>query len=678
MGNRQALTSQQSEQLISYLKNTPLLEDFSLSIHSSALGKVNRHLCGTKGIPHLCSKICLPSVREAVDEALTSRKSVFFRCPLGLMSFAIPISSDSSLVCGGVRESLFDLYFYGSEQFEDLKHRENIEPFELLEQLEKLPVSTEEGVRETMLKAEGLIAAFASGEGRPQAADAGSQLQSAFGDIAAAIRSAESFDRATALFSETLAILFDVPAISLVRRDEENACWLIKTCWGAFSGPSSVTGQTLPFQENNYVPAILTGDEVRALFPGADAARAVCLPLADRTELFGMIVLFDTSFNGQDLAIAELLAGKLVEKLKETIMDPETQRQQRVARLLEMIRTLVLTESQDDLLRLIMEMSAELVGATNGSLMIVDKKNKVLRVASALGMHHLVARSLSASMGEGIAGRVALSGAPLLIRDIEQEPQVGRRNRNRFATKSCISLPLHFKGKTIGVLNLADKKNNAPFSTTDLDILTSFTEQATIILERAATLKKARLNTITDPLTSLYNMRFIKKRLKEEVSRSLRHNLHVTLMIVMPAAFPPYLETHGRAHGNQFIKKMARILDGSIRDIDLVGRASEAEFFVILPATPARESLVVAERIECRLKEELGSGHDAPLATSIGIASFPEYGTSPDLIDAARSALSQAVAAGGSKIRFAANSTSHAMGSKGQPGPAAGSRVSSV
>lgn len=674
MGDRQALTSQQSELLLSYLKNTPLLEDFCLSIHSSALGKVNRHLCGTKGIPHLCSKICLPSVREAVDKALTSRKSVFFRCPLGLLSFAIPISSDSSLVCGGVRESLFDLYFYGSEQFEDLKHREKIEPFELLEQLEKLPVSTEEAVRETMLKAEGLIASFTPGEKKP-VADVGSQLQSSFGDIAAAIRSAESFDRATALFSETLAILFDVPAISLVRRDEENACWLVETCWGAFSGPSHVTGQTLPFQENNYKPAILNGDEVRGLFPGADASRAVCLPLADRSGLFGMMVLFDASFNSHDLAIAELLTGKLVEKLKETIMDPETQRQQRVARLLEMIRTLVLTESQDDLLRMIMEMSAELVGATNGSLMIVDKKNKVLRVASALGMHHLVARSLSAGMGEGIAGRVAVSGTPLLIRDIEQEPQMGRRNRNRFATKSCISLPLHFKGKTIGVLNLADKKNNAPFSTAELDILTSFTEQATIILERATTLKKARLNTITDPLTSLYNMRFIKKRLKEEVSRSLRHNLHVTLMVVRLD-----MEAHGRTHGNQVVKKMARILDASIRDIDLVGRASEAEFFVILPATPAKESLVVAERIERRLREELASGNGAPhpgaLVTSIGIASFPQYGTPPELIDAARSALSQAVATGGSNICFAAHATSHTMGSKGQPGTAAGSRTS--
>ncbi|MFZ3207258.1 MAG: diguanylate cyclase [Geobacteraceae bacterium] len=655
------MTSQQSEPLLSYLKNTPLLENYCLSIHplvaDPAPGKVNRHLCGTRGIPHLCHKICLPSVNCAIKDALTGREPVFFRCPLGMLAFAIPISADSCLVCGGVRENLFDLYLFGSEQFEDLKNRENIDPFELLEQLEKFPVSTEEEFRETILKTERLIASFTTGEKMP-VAGAGSHLEDAFADIAAAIRIAESFDRAIALFSETLGILLDVPAITLVRRDDESACWLIETCWGAFSGPSYLTGQTLPFQENNYVPTFLSGDELRELFPGTDAASAVCLPLADDAELFGMVALFDVLFNSNELALAELLTDKLVEKLKETIMDLDTRRQQRVVRLLEMIRTLVLTESQDDLLRLIMEMSAELVGASKGSLMIIDKKKKELRVVSALGMHLLVARKLSATMGEGIAGRVAVSGIPLLIRDIEQEPQVGRQNWIRFASRSCISLPLRFKGKTIGVLNLADKKNNAPFTPADQDILSSFTEQATVILERATTLKKARLNTVTDSLTSLYNIRFIKKRLNEELSRSLRHNLNLTLMIVSLDDFNSYNEAHGRAHGNGVVKKMARILDSSLRDIDLVGRASEAEFFLILPETPAKDALVVAERIELMVSKELGGGNGAPhseaVTTSIGIASFPEHGDSPsDMIDAARTALTHAVAEVGSKICFA-------------------------
>ena len=107
---------QHAERLLTYLKNTPLLEDYSLAIYSSgkqvAPDTMSRHLCGPRGIPHLCNKICIPALNVAIEEALTTRKSVFFRCPLGLFSFAIPVSDDSCLVCSGMRENLFDLYFY--------------------------------------------------------------------------------------------------------------------------------------------------------------------------------------------------------------------------------------------------------------------------------------------------------------------------------------------------------------------------------------------------------------------------------------------------------------------------------------------------------------------------------------------------------------------------------------
>lgn len=139
----------QAERLLAYLKNTTILEGYCLYIYPSskavAPDKINRHLCGTKGIAHLCHKICLPALSVAIEEALAGRKPVFFRCPLGLYSFAVPVSVDSCLVCSGMRENLFDLYFYGSEQFEFLKEKQNVHPYEILEQLEKLPVSTEKG-----------------------------------------------------------------------------------------------------------------------------------------------------------------------------------------------------------------------------------------------------------------------------------------------------------------------------------------------------------------------------------------------------------------------------------------------------------------------------------------------------------------------------------------------------
>jgi diguanylate cyclase (GGDEF)-like protein len=654
------MNPQQAERLLDYLKSTSLLDGYSYAIYNYAgkeivADKNVRCLCGAFGIPHLCNEICEPSLNVPIEDSLASKKSQFFRCPLGLFSFAIPVSSDSCLVCGGVRENLFDLYFCESEQFEFMKGKQKVHPYEILEQLEKLPVTTEKKVRETMLKAERLITLFMSGE-KIQSTDPDSELQGTIRSVATAIGKAMGLNKAIAIFSETLGILFDIPLIALVLRDADGNGYHIETCWGTFAGPSHPAIKALPFNDAKYLTTILKGDEVTALFPGRNMNSAICLPLSDNNYLFGMAVLFDVSLTKNEISLAESLSAALIVKLKESIVNRETRHKRRDIRLLEMIRTLALTENQDDLLRLIMEMSAELVDAASGSLMLIDKSGKMLRVASALGINPVLAQSLRARIDEGIAGRVAASGVPLLIKDVEQEMNLGRQNRIRFATKSCISLPLRFKGKTIGVLNLADKKSNAPFTSDDQDILANFIDQAAVILVRSTTLRNARQNTVTDPLTGLYNPSFVKKRLNEELSRSIRYNLPLTLLIASldnPATC--HAGGDDRANTDRLVKEMARILNTSLRDIDLVGRFGEREFCVILPSTPLKESVFVAERIKRTIKSELSTGGQTPdreyLTTSVGIASFPENGaSSKDMINAARAALSRAESEGGNKI----------------------------
>jgi diguanylate cyclase (GGDEF)-like protein len=649
----------QSEQLLAYIKNSSLLEGYCFFIYpygrEAASDKTDRCLCGTLGIPHICPEICMPSLNVVIENAMTSRKSVLSRCPLGLFSFAIPVSADSCLVCGGVRENLFDLYFCESDKFEFMKGKQKVHPYEILEQLEKLPVATEKKVRETMLKVERMIKSFSFGE-TMQTIESDTQLQSTFRNVATAIGKTESFDKAIALFSETLGILFDIPAIAFVLKDAYGNFCHLETSWGAYSGPSNLTLETLPFHDKKYFPTILTGDEVTALFPEGGITRAICLPLFDTDNIFGMAVLFNVSLTADEIALVELLTGNLAGKLKEKQINQELRHKQRDVRLLQMIRTLALTESQEDILRLMMEMAAELVDAANGSLMLIGKSGKILQVASALGINPVLAQSLYTRVNEGIAGRVAASGKPLLISDIEQEQHLGRQNRIRFVTKSCISLPLRFKGKTIGVLNLADKNNNSPFTSDDQEVLSNFIDQATVILVRTTSLRKAKQNSVIDPLTGLYNPSFVRKRLNEELSRSIRYNLPLTLIIASLDNLPTGNKDGNQAHTERLVKEMARILNASLRDIDLVGRFGEKEFCIILPSTPMKEAERVAERIKRTFKKEfIDSDEDAPnreyISMSVGIASFPENGNSSnDMINAARAALSRAEAEGGNKI----------------------------
>lgn len=655
----------QSERILNYLKNTPLLEGYCITIYHSSKAidpdKVNRHLCGTKGIAHLCHKICLPAMHTAVDETLEKGQPVFFRCPLGLFSFSIPVADDACLVCSGMRENLFDLYFYGSEQFEQLKSKQNVHPYEILEQLEKLPVSTEKKVRETMVKVDRLLASFLSGE-KVQTAASEENLDSTFLSVAGEIEAMDSIKKATALYGETLGILFDAPLILMVIKDEESNCCMVEKCWGSFAGSCYLSSKKLPFRGGHYVPTILKGEEVMEIFPGSGMSNAICIPLCDGDYLFGMSVIFDVSLSTHALNLVEKLSQQIADKLKKNMAGREASKQKRDVRLLEMIRTLALTESQDDLLKMIMEMSAELVDASSGSLMLLEKCGKILRITSSLGINPHLAKSFSTKVGEGIAGKVAASGNPILITDIEQDMNIGRRNRTRFDTKSCLSLPLRLKGTVIGVLNLADKKNNAPFTRADQDILTTFIDQAIVILEKTTTLKKAILNTISDPLTGLYNLRFIRKRLNEELSRSIRYNLQLSLSIVSVKGNGRSIDG-GRSITSGNLKEVARVLNSSLRDIDLIGRFGEEEFCVILPSTPKKEAMLVSDRILRTIRKEMSNGKDEQLseslAISIGVASFPDDGASPgDIITAARTAVSQAEAEGVNRISSAGTASS--------------------
>jgi diguanylate cyclase (GGDEF)-like protein len=261
---------------------------------------------------------------------------------------------------------------------------------------------------------------------------------------------------------------------------------------------------------------------------------------------------------------------------------------------------------------------------------------------------------MSVRMGSGIAGKVAASGTPFLVNDIEVDERIAALNRPRFKTKSFISVPLLFKGEPLGVLNLSDKKNHGIFTKADLNILTPFVNHAAAMIKRAGSLERVELLeqlSITDALTELYNRRFLEKRMEEELNRSERNGLPLTVMLIDLDNFKIYNDVCGHIAGDRALKKAAQVLRNSVREMDVVTRYGGEEFCVLLPGTTKREAIFVAERVRRGIESELFSGEEhlpqGRLTTSIGLSSFPEDGfTATDLINASDVALYQAKAEG--------------------------------
>jgi diguanylate cyclase (GGDEF)-like protein len=134
--------------------------------------------------------------------------------------------------------------------------------------------------------------------------------------------------------------------------------------------------------------------------------------------------------------------------------------------------------------------------------------------------------------------------------------------------------------------------------------------------------------SITDPLTTLLNRRYFQERLHEEVERSKRHGLPLSLIMIDIDHFKSFNDRYGHPAGDEALKLAAACMRNTIRTIDVAARYGGEEFTVILPQTTKSSAQTIAERI-CRDVEKIDFAFvrekdRGSITVSIGLASFPD------------------------------------------------------
>ncbi len=123
-------------------------------------------------------------------------------------------------------------------------------------------------------------------------------------------------------------------------------------------------------------------------------------------------------------------------------------------------------------LTLLVEMLAEFLQARKASIMLLDRDQQMLRIVAAKGLDPDFVQNTRLVLGERIAGKVAETGEPLHVFDIESDADYGRANNTLFyGTRSFISVPLKDGAETIGVLNVSDHVEGREFTRADREIL---------------------------------------------------------------------------------------------------------------------------------------------------------------------------------------------------------------
>jgi len=346
---------------------------------------------------------------------------------------------------------------------------------------------------------------------------------------------------------------------------------------------------------------------------------------------------------------------RLVPGSRECVQTPDAGRLKGLKALEQVYKSLAPVLDREELYETILAKSSELVGAERGSLMIVDSKNKVLSVKAAKGMDKKLADGLRVKIGEGISGSIAARGVPVIVRDIEDEVP-SWKNRPRYRTKSFISIPLKLESKVIGVINMADKSSGEVFSDEDLHLLQSFANYASIALERGAYYsmsEELKLLSMTDPLTGLFNRRYFRERLFEEVERVKRHDECFTTFIIDIDNFKSFNDRFGHLAGDEVLRGVAKAIRDAVRSMDVVARYGGEEFAVILPHTNKKDSTVIAERIRKGVQDFKPSNPELDVwpTISLGVAEFPgDASHIDDLINKADKAMYLAKKMGKNKV----------------------------
>jgi hypothetical protein len=140
-----------------------------------------------------------------------------------------------------------------------------------------------------------------------------------------------------------------------------------------------------------------------------------------------------------------------------------------------------------EMLNVIVRMIAEVLGAKIISLMLLDRTRSELFIKVSYGLEQWIVEQARVKIGEGIAGKVAETGKPLLIDNIENNHVHSMPNNPQYETLSLLSAPLVVNGVVAGVINVNNKTSGRPFNQDDLNLLISFGERISKALERLRT-----------------------------------------------------------------------------------------------------------------------------------------------------------------------------------------------
>jgi diguanylate cyclase (GGDEF)-like protein len=303
-------------------------------------------------------------------------------------------------------------------------------------------------------------------------------------------------------------------------------------------------------------------------------------------------------------------------------------------------------QRQDHRHQYLQDLKAQTLNSVTARLSVALSDAQVVTLLNSylpeIGIHHVRLMFFEAEQEDSVAWSVA-PGSPQEQSSNERFPSRNFPPPGLYPDDELLNLillPLVFQNEVLGY---------AAFDAADIGSCTVIARQL------AATIKVSRLHSevielsLTDPLTGLYNRRYLDLFLPNEIARGHRFSHAVSVILADIDHFKGYNDQFGHPAGDEALKQVANCLSSGHRATDVVARIGGEEFAIILPETDLDGALNYAEKL--RASVAAISGLKRPITISLGIALLNNDIDRPEtLIQRADQALYEAKKTGRNRI----------------------------
>lgn len=213
--------------------------------------------------------------------------------------------------------------------------------------------------------------------------------------------------------------------------------------------------------------------------------------------------------------------------------------------------------------------------------------------------------------------------------------------------------PLMAQGETLGVLHIAVGPSGG-IEPGIRRLAAALSEHTSLALANLRLRDALRFQSVRDPLTGLYNRRYLEESLEREIGRAERRQTTVSVLMLDIDHFKRFNDSFGHDAGDYVLKQLGLVMKSFVRKEDIACRYGGEEFTFILPETDQETAQRRAQQFCERVRTLDFRFQDKSLGVvtvSIGVSSYPRHGTLAEgLLAAADSALYRAKKEGRDRI----------------------------